>query len=141
MLNVILKLTCICLVLCPGDQQEPTGRDVYANLFSQKTNICEFELSCSVISSMVLCEKWLLGAVQPAGSEAAVVCADGVCRLVRASTLQPGADVSVESRSQSAPSARSSASGKTSTWSAPVCSSSRSMDAHLYSVDAGKHPG
>ena len=39
------------------------------------------------------------------------------------------------------PSTRSSGSGLTSTRSAPVCSSSRSMDANLYSIDNGKHPG
>ena len=69
------------------------------------------------------------------------MCADGVCRLVRASTLQHGEDVSVHPRSQSMPSTRSSGSGLTSTRSAPVCSSSRSMDANLYSIDNGKHPG
>lgn len=102
-------------------------------------------LFCSVISSTTQgsrTTKWLLGAVQPAaqGSEAAVVCADGVCRLVPASTLQRGADVSVQSPSQSMPPTRSSASGITSTRSAPVCSSSRRMDANMYSIGAGEHP-
>ena len=92
----------------------------------------------NALGHVVMC-KWLLCVVQPTdpGSGVAVVCADGVCRLVRASTLEHGSDLSVHPRSHSMPATQSCESGATSISPAPE--SSRSVDGNLYDIQDGKH--